>query len=122
MHSGSKTTGQITPNALVLVSDWSTDGTRYIVYQVLCECVKADKPVEQINCCIEKGRIINCGATFNSGAESQFAPVEGELLGIAKALHKSRYYISGHRNIHIVTDHKPLVSLMENTELNEVQT
>ena len=94
---------QTKPNALILVSDWSADGTGYIVYQVLCECVKADQPVERINCCIEKWRIINGGATFNSRAESRFAPVEGELLRIAKALHKARYYISGHRNIHIIT-------------------
>ena len=40
---------------------------------------------------------------------------------MAKALYKARYYISGHSNSHIVTDHKPLVSFMENTEINQVE-
>ena len=91
---------QVAPNTMVLVSDWSTDGTGYIAYQVLCECIKANEPVEKINCCVEKWRIINCGATFNSPAELRFSLVEGELLGIAKALHKARYYISGHTHCH----------------------
>ena len=112
---------QTKPNALVLVSDWSTEGTGYIMYQELCKCIKANQPVEQINCWVDQWRIINCGATFNSGAESCFSPVEGELLGIAKALHKARYYFAGQSNIHIVNDHKPLVSFLENTDINEVE-
>jgi hypothetical protein len=75
--------------------------------------------LEKINCCRELWRIINCGGTFNTPSESRFAPIEGELLGITKALHKARYYIMGHSNLHIVTDHKPLEKFLENEDVKE---
>ena len=45
---------------------------------------------------------------LNTPTEARFAPIEGELLGITKALHMSRYYVMGHSNLHLITDHKPL--------------
>ena len=109
----------IRPNGLVLVSDWSRKGTGYIVYQVLCDHVRQNQKLEKINCCREQWRKIICGGTFNTPAESRFAPIEGELLGITKALHKARYYIMGHSNLHIVTDHKPLEKFLENEDVKE---
>ena len=50
----------VRPNALVLVSDWSRQGTGYIVYQVLCDYVKPDQKMERVNGCRELWRIINC--------------------------------------------------------------
>ena len=32
------------------------------------------------------------GSSFNSPAESNYNPIEGECLGVASALHKTRYY------------------------------
>ena len=109
----------VRPNALVLVSDWSTLGTGYIVYQVLCTCIKPNQKVTKVNCCREKWRIINCGGSFNTPTEARFAPIEGELLGITKALHKSRFNIMGHSNIHLITDHKPLEKFLENEDVKE---
>ena len=57
--------------------------------------------------------------TFNTPSESRFAPIEGELLGITKALHKARYYIMGHSNLHLITDHKPLEKFLENEDVKE---
>ena len=94
-------------------------GTGYIVYQVLCDHIKQNQKVDKINCCKDQWRIINCGGTFNTPTESRFAPIEGELLGITKALHKARYYIMGHSNLHIVTDHKPLEKFLENEDVKE---
>ena len=54
------------------------------------------------------------GGRFNSETEAGYAPVEGELLGIASALHKSRYFVSGHPNVTVITDHKPIVNLLQN--------
>ena len=54
------------------------------------------------------------GGRFNSETEAGYAPVEGELLGIASALHKSRYFVSGHPNVTVVTDHKPILNLLQN--------
>ena len=85
----------------------------------MCTCKDIDGTITKINCCRDQWRIINCGGTFNTPGEAKFAPVEGELLGIAKALHKARYYIMGHDNIHIITDHKPLVNFLDNKDIKE---
>ena len=44
------------------------------------------------------------GGRFNNETEAGYVPVEGELLGIAAALHKSRYFVSGHPDVTVVTD------------------
>ena len=51
------------------------------------------------------------GGRFNSETEANYAPLEGELLGIASALHKSRYFTSGHPNLTVFTDHKPICNM-----------
>ena len=53
------------------------------------------------------------GGRFNSDTEAGYAPIEGELLGIASALHKTRYFISGHPDVYVVTDHKPILNLLQ---------
>ena len=53
------------------------------------------------------------GGRFNSETEAGYAPVEGELLGIAAALHKSRYFVSGHPKVTVITDHKPILNLLQ---------
>ena len=55
------------------------------------------------------------GGRFNTETESNYTPLEGEMLGIASALHKSRYFTSGHPNLTIFTDHKPIVHIFNNT-------
>ena len=40
---------EVRPNALVIVSDWSTLGTGYIVYQVLCTCITPNQKVTKVS-------------------------------------------------------------------------
>ena len=75
---------------LALRTDWSRLGTGFILYQKDCDCTEDYNP----NCC-EKWRLILAGGKYNNKAESNYAPVEGELLAIAVALHKCRYFIQG---------------------------
>ena len=101
---------------LVMLSDWSKAGSGYTLYEVTCGHpdswdVRNDK-IKTL-CCPDKWRLIMAGGRFNSDTEAGYAPVEGELLGIASALHKSRYFVSGHPNLTIVTDHKPLLNLLQ---------
>mgnify|MGYP003334461817 CR=1 FL=1 len=49
---------------------------------------------------------------FNSETEAGYAPVKWKLLGIGSALYKSRYFITGHPNVTVVSDHKPIVNLL----------
>ena len=53
------------------------------------------------------------GGRFNTSTEAGYAPVEGELLGIASALHKTRYFISGHPKVTIITDHQPILNFLQ---------
>jgi hypothetical protein len=46
-------------------------------------------------------------------------PAEGELLGIANALHKSRYLTIGTMNLIILTDHMPLVNFLDYEYMKE---
>ena len=101
---------------LVLLSDWSKAGSGFTLFEVTCEHPKSwDVRNEEVKtlCCPEKWRLIMAGGRFNSETEAGYAPVEGELLGIASALHKTRYFVSGHPDVTIVTDHKPLLNLLQ---------
>ena len=35
------------------------------------------------------------------------------MLGIASALNKTRYFVSGHPNVTVITDHKPILNLLQ---------
>ena len=85
---------------LVVISDWSKSGSGFTLYEVNCEHPKTwdvQKNDIQILCCPDQWRLIMAGGRFNSDTEAGYAPVEGELLGIASALHKTRYFVSGSR-------------------------
>ena len=85
----------------------------------MCDCIEPGEEVVKINCHKDWWRIINCGGSFNTPTEGIFTLVEGELLGIAKALHKARYNIMGHSNLPVVTYHKPLVRFLDNEDVKE---
>ena len=98
---------------LVLTSDWSGQGTGFQLHSVTCKCHKKKNGAFKRFCCGGGWHLIYAGGRFNSPAESKYAPIEGELLGIAVALHKSRYLVQGHRNLTVLTDHKPLVGYLD---------
>ena len=98
--------------SIALISDWSKNGSGYTLYEVTCPHPKDWKKKDpKILCCPEFWRLIMAGGRFNTETESRYAPLEGELLGIASALHKSRYFTSGHPDLTIFTDHKPICNL-----------
>ena len=110
---------------LALISDWSKNGLGFTLYEVTCDHAgkweQDNKPT--VLCCPEKWRLIMAGGRFNSETEAGYAPIEGELLGIASALHKSHYFTSGHPNLSIITDHKPICNLLNDKtrQINQQQ-
>ena len=60
------------------------------------------------------------GSSFTSPAESNYAPIEGECLGVANALHKTRYYTQGCDKLVIGTDHKPLLGVLNDRSLESI--
>ena len=67
-------------------SDWSKSGIGMLVSQKYCECALAMAP----RCCKEGFKIMLAGSKRCSGAESRYAPIEGEALGVVWSLDKAQ--------------------------------
>lgn len=95
--------------------DWSTNGIGYFLLQKHCRCHS-----EAPDCCPGGWRIILAGSRFLSGAESRYAPIEGEALAVAWGLEQTRFFTQGCDNLLVVTDHKPLVKIFGDRTLDEI--
>ena len=60
------------------------------------------------------------GSNFLSPAEAKYVPIEGECLGVANALYKTRYYTQGCDKLIVGTDHKPLVPILDDRDLETI--
>ena len=47
-----------------------------------------------------------------TGAESNYAPIEGEICAIHWAMDKFRYFLIGHPDLHVAVDHQPLLGIV----------
>ena len=65
--------------------------------------------------------MIVCGSRFCTGAESRYHPIECELLAVAWALEKTRYYTMGCEKLLILVDHKPLLGLLTTQNLGDIE-
>ncbi|GFN83679.1 transposon tf2-11 polyprotein [Plakobranchus ocellatus] len=62
-------------------------------------------------CCKTGWQITLVGSRFTSGAESRYAPIEGEALAVVDALDKARHFTLGCADLIIAVDHKPLLKI-----------
>ena len=53
-------------------------------------------------------------------AEQNYAAIEGEALGVAWALEQTRYFTMGCNDLLVVVDHKPLVKILADKRLDEI--
>lgn len=98
-----------------LSTDWSVDGIGYLLKQKYCNC-SSRNPV----CCSEGWKLCLVGSRFTTPAESRYAPIEGEALAVAYALHQTRYYTIGCSDLIVATDHKPLIRILNDRSLTEI--
>ena len=100
-----------------LVTDWSKQGTGFSLTQKHCTCT-SDIPT----CCNEGWKLVFAGSQFNNKAESRYSPIEGECLAVVKALRKPtvQYFVLGCEDLIIGTDHKPLIKLLGNRKLEDI--
>ena len=98
-----------------LATDWSNDGIGFILKQKHCQCSKLSP-----SCCRDGWKLCLVGSRFTTPAESRYAPVEGEALAVVYALHQTRYYILGCTNLIVLTDHKPLVQILNDRSLMDI--
>ena len=61
------------------------------------------------------------GGRFCSPAAGRYSPTEGEGLAVAVALEQSKFYTLGCEQLYIATDHKPLVGIMNQQNLNTTE-
>ena len=98
-----------------LSTDWSKTGTGFYLTQKHCNCTS-----ESPNCCSTGWKVIFAGSKFNNKAETNYAPIEGECLAVVKALHRSRYFVLGCKDLTLATDHKPLIKILSDRCLEDI--
>ena len=54
------------------------------------------------------------------GAEQRYVAIEDEALSVAWALYQTKYFTLGWNKLIVATDHKPLVSILGDKELNQI--
>merc|ERR1711942_90788 len=98
-----------------LSTDFCKTGLGWILQQKVCTC-QVISPV----CCSDGWRLVLAGGRFTIPAESRYSPTEGEMLAVAAGLESSKYYMLGCKKLYVATDHKPLLSILNDRALDTV--
>ena len=98
-----------------LATDWSREGMGFWLFQQHCSCTPS-RPF----CCKTGWRITLVGSRFTSGAESRYAPIEGEALAVVDALDKARHFTLGCTDLIVAVDHKPLLKTFGDRCLDDI--
>ena len=64
--------------------------------------------------------LVQAGSRFLSEAESQYAVIELEMLAVAWAANKCKAFLMGLQNFQVITDHNPLIPILNNHRLDEI--
>jgi len=99
-----------------LSPDFSKEGMGWILQQKTCSCQDITP-----TCCKEGWKLVLCGGHFCNKAEQNYAPIEGEATAIARGLEDTKYYTMGCKKLYVATDHKPLVAVLGDQSLADVQ-
>ena len=86
-----------------------------------CSCEKlTDNGRLNTLCCKTRWKVGMVGSRFTKKSEANYSPTEGELLGVVNALQKTKFFALGCEDLFIGTDHKPLIGLLENSDLESI--
>ena len=98
-----------------LMTDFCKTGIGFLLTQKRCKC-------ENINpyCCSGGWHVVLAGSRFTKNAETRYAPVEGELLGVTWGLEATKHYTLGNTKLLVATDHKPLVKILGDRKLEDI--
>ena len=72
-------------------------------------------------CHNDKWVLVQAGSRFLSDAESRYAIIELELLAVTWAIIKCKIFLAGLPHFTVLTDHHPLVPLLNNHRLDEIE-
>ena len=65
--------------------------------------------------------LIQAGSRFLSDAESRYAIIELELLAVSWAIVKCKLFLAGLQHFTVITDHHPLIPILNNHRLDEIE-
>lgn len=68
-----------------------------------------------------KLRLVQCTSRFLTDAETWYATMELKMLAMAWTMHKCEYYLKGLQTFEHVTDHRPLVPILNHYTLDAVE-
>ena len=100
-----------------LSTDWSKAGIGYCLSQKHCSCTGAATPT----CGDGHWHLILAGSRFTKPAESRYAPIEGEALGIVYGLQQCKAFVMGCPKLIVAVDHKPLTRILNDRPLETIQ-
>ena len=99
-----------------LATDFLQTGICYFLPQKVCSC-----PTRVPTCCSTGWRLCLVGSRFLHDAETRYAPIEGKALAVAYALHQCKYFILGCKDLVVATDHCPLLHILNDRSLGDIQ-
>ena len=99
-----------------LATDWSKACIGWWLVQKHCKC--PGPPA--LGCCKTGWITVYCGSKFNTPAESRYPPIEGEGFAAVFALEKCSPFILGHPNLLLAMDHKPLIKIFGDANLESI--
>ena len=100
-----------------LSTDWSKAGIGYCLSQKHCSCTGAATPT----CGDGHWHLILAGSRFTKPAESRYAPIEGEALGIVYGLQQCKAFVMGCPKLIVAVDHKPLTRILNDRPLETIE-
>ena len=98
-----------------LLTDYSKTGIGFFLMQKKCKCQDITP-----YCCKTGWQLVLAGSRFTNGAESRYAPVEGETLAVEWGLEATKHYTLGNPKLLVATDHKPLLKILGDRKLEDI--
>ena len=98
-----------------LWTDWSKNGIGFSLFQKQCKC--SPDPT----CCKTGWKLIFANSRFTHENEKNYKPIEGESLALVYSLKRSKMFILGCPRVFVVTDHRPLVKIFGDKELEKIE-
>ena len=98
-----------------VVTDWSTKGIGFLVFQKRCTCMTCDPFT-----CADGRQLVFCGSRQLTAAERNYAPVEGEALIVSWCLKRAKMFLLGCQKFTIFMDHKLLISIFSDSSLEHI--
>ena len=98
-----------------LLTDFCKTGIGFFLMQKKCNC-------QDINpyCCSNVWHLVFAGSRFTNGAESRYAPVEGEALAVSWGLRSIKHYMLGNPKLIVATAHKTLIKILGDRKLEDI--